>query len=358
MTTILIIEDDESLRESIAEILQFEGFSTLMAFEGRQGFEMAVQHIPDLIICDGMMPVMDGFEVLNKIRQDPTTKLIPLIFISALAERENTRKGMDLGADDYLVKPFTRLELLKTVRSRLTRLHQQEKRQQDVVSDLKMKVLRSLPHELNTPLNGIIGFGQLLKDEALSLTTDEVAAYGTHIHASGLQLYRHIQNYLLLSELEMSDESHFSGVEPWNNAMDICREVAQSIAMKYQRTNDLSFVGADVSIMIAEQEFKKLMEEVIDNAFKFSQPGSAVSVVMHQELGNLRISVTDQGRGMQQSEIEKIGMYEQFKRMVYEQQGLGLGLAIVRKLVTLHHGRFQIKSQPEKQTIVEVILPL
>ncbi|MGI0487650.1 putative bifunctional diguanylate cyclase/phosphodiesterase [Pantanalinema rosaneae CENA516] len=119
MTRILVIEDDSTVQSLILKLLQAEGFITISSSEGRSGIAMAQQHEPDLIICDIMMPECDGYEVLEALRQHPTTARIPFIFLSAKADRAALRQGMELGADDYLTKPFTRAELLGAIAARL-----------------------------------------------------------------------------------------------------------------------------------------------------------------------------------------------------------------------------------------------
>jgi two-component system, sensor histidine kinase and response regulator len=119
MTTILAIEDETKIRENIQEILELEGFDVLTAENGRIGVQLAQDHHPDLIICDVMMPELDGYDVLVALRQDPSTVKIPFIFLSAKATKADFRKGMSLGADDYLTKPFTPSELREAIEIRL-----------------------------------------------------------------------------------------------------------------------------------------------------------------------------------------------------------------------------------------------
>jgi DNA-binding NarL/FixJ family response regulator len=125
MTTILLIEDNASLRRNIAEILMLEGYHVLTAASGASGLEQARAERPDLILCDIMMPGMDGYEVLAQIRGEATTASLPLIFLTAKGDMPDLRLGMSLGADDYLPKPVSRLDLLKAVSIRLQRHAQQ-----------------------------------------------------------------------------------------------------------------------------------------------------------------------------------------------------------------------------------------
>lgn len=119
MTKILIIEDNNDIRENVVEILRLSGYEAYEADNGKTGTELAIKHLPDLILCDIMMDHFDGYEVLEAISKDDTTKGIPFIFMTAKSERADIRRGMELGADDYLTKPFDDTELLNAIETRL-----------------------------------------------------------------------------------------------------------------------------------------------------------------------------------------------------------------------------------------------
>jgi CRP/FNR family transcriptional regulator, cyclic AMP receptor protein len=119
MKKILLIEDNSNIRENTAEILEYANYKVFTAENGKEGVEIALQEKPDLIICDIMMPVLDGYGVLHLLHKNPGLQNTPFIFLSAKAERSDLRKGMELGADDYLTKPFDGTELLNAVEGRL-----------------------------------------------------------------------------------------------------------------------------------------------------------------------------------------------------------------------------------------------
>ncbi|MBN9484753.1 MAG: transcriptional regulator [Bacteroidetes bacterium 43-93] len=122
MKTILLIEDNEEIRENAAEILSLGDYNVLTAPDGKEGIAIAQREKPDVIICDIMMPVLDGYGVIQLLQKNPATQNIPFIFLTAKAERAEMRKGMELGADDYITKPFTGTELLTAVESRLKKI--------------------------------------------------------------------------------------------------------------------------------------------------------------------------------------------------------------------------------------------
>ena len=121
MTKILLIEDDLVLRENTAELLELSNYEVITAKHGKEGVSLIKSHLPDIVICDIMMPIMDGYEVLKELSSNDKTKYIPFIFLSAKQKRSDIRKGMNLGADDYIAKPFSEEELIGAIESRLAK---------------------------------------------------------------------------------------------------------------------------------------------------------------------------------------------------------------------------------------------
>src|SRR5574339_330307 len=119
MKSVLVIEDNKDIRENTAEILDLAGYKTFTAENGKKGVDVAMKEKPDVIVCDIMMPELDGYGVLHLLRKNPETQNIPFIFLTAKTERGDFRKGMEMGADDYITKPFEDIELLNAVEVRL-----------------------------------------------------------------------------------------------------------------------------------------------------------------------------------------------------------------------------------------------
>jgi len=121
MKTVLIIEDELTVRESLVDLLEIEGFRAIAADNGKTGLRIALKERPDLVLCDISMPELDGFAVLQNLREDPDTGAMPFVFLTARTTKVEFRRGMELGADDYLFKPFTIDELLSAIAARLTK---------------------------------------------------------------------------------------------------------------------------------------------------------------------------------------------------------------------------------------------
>ncbi|NER28952.1 MAG: hybrid sensor histidine kinase/response regulator [Symploca sp. SIO1C4] len=362
MNKILLIEDEEEIRENIFEILTAEDFEVIDADNGCSGVKLAQQELPDLIICDVMMPELDGYGVLSQLRQNPITDSIPFVFLTAKAAKEDLRQGMELGADDYLTKPFTRNELLKAITIRLEKQVTVKRNSQKKLDELRCNITHSLPHELHTPLNGILGFSRFMIDEYDSIEPEEVLEMLGHINESAERLYRLTQNFLLYADLELieADPERIKALrasDPKSFVKKIITEVALKKAQQTNREEDLQLELYEAVVLVSAPKLQKLVEEIIDNAFKFSTTGTPVLVKSSYTENIFNLSIIDQGRGMTAAQIASWGAYIQFERKLYEQQGSGLGLSIARSLVKLYGGELAIASVPGQQTIVHVSLP-
>lgn len=212
MKTILAIEDEESVRINILEILRSGGFEVIVAENGEDGVQLAKQHLPDLIVCDILMPGLDGYDVLIALREQPTTAMIPFIFLTAMSTREDFRQGMNLGADDYITKPFRRTELLEAVAARLekqaillqrytTQYKRAEELQQklqelQLLRDTQERLIEQFIENLRNPITNINMAIQMLKTVPLGTKGDR------YLEILGEEFAREIQLLHELSDLQ------------------------------------------------------------------------------------------------------------------------------------------------------------
>lgn len=362
MTTILVIEDEEPIRENLATLLEAEGYTVISAANGRIGVQLARQHLPDLILCDILMPELDGYGVYRELRQDPVTAIIPFIFLTARATQADLRAGMILGADDYLTKPFRREDVLQAIATRLARRAVVTQHFQSKVDELRRGMAQMLPHELRTPLTGILGFSSILAENYASLQADEIREIADAIHRSAGRLHRLIQKFLLYAELELvarnpEELQMLRGLRVESAAL-VIETAARRKAEEAGRNADLSLDLQDAAVGIAEPYLTFMAEELTENAFKFSTAGTPVQISSRVADRGLIIAVADHGRGMTPQQLAGVSAFMQFERRRYEQQGQGLGLALVRRLAELHGGELQIESRPDQGMTVRVSLPL
>lgn len=240
MKKILVIEDDAAVRSNILDLLEAEDFEAVGAENGFMGAMWAQEYLPDLIICDVMMPEVDGYEVLSALRQVPATAAIPFIFLTAMVDKADIRQGMNLGADDYLTKPFTRAELLGAVTSRFSKqevvmkrfktereraeilqqkvreLQQSVNSQGEVLQQLQQEVRHAMP-KLTMAIDLLKGIGQGMQRDRFV----EVLQKSCQAEISLLNQMPHLQNFLepetllLLQKLNLI-ESNSSSAGAYN----------------------------------------------------------------------------------------------------------------------------------------------
>lgn len=363
MTTILVIEDDPFIRESIQDVLEIEGYQTLGAANGAIGVRLATEQFPDLILCDVSMPEMDGYEVLNCLRNHPVANTIPFVFLTARTTSADLRQGMNLGADDYVAKPCTAGELLNAITSRLEKQALVKTKSEERLTSLRKNISQALPHELYTPLNGILGFSELLVRDYETIDRQEIQEIAEGIYLSAQRLHHLMQNFLLYAKLEMlthqPEQLRELQAQTTFDPSSIIRFTAEKVASRAGRLADLTFVETDLKptdclIQISTHHLQKVVEELVDNALKFSDAHTAVTLKTETQLPYFCFSITDQGRGMTAEQIANLGAYMQFERQYYEQQGSGLGLVITQRIAQLYQGHFQVQSTAGESTTVQL----
>lgn len=361
MRKILVIDDEEWLREMIQLALRQNGFDVIEAENGERGIELAKKELPDLILCDVNMEKVDGYATLSSLRSERSTASIPFILMTGLADQAGMRHGMELGADDYLPKPFTIEALYAAVDVRLKKVNVVRQEAEKKLADLRENISMMLPHELRTPLNGILAYGEILTSDAASLQPEEISEMGQVIYQSGKRLEHLVENFLIFAQLELlgTDPQKLQSLlgKRTESPSALIEQQAQDQARTANRPNDVQLELSDVPVAMSEDYLGKIVGELIQNALKFSQPGSHVQVRLYEQGGQAILTVTDRGRGLSSEHVAKIGAYMQFDRKMHEQQGLGLGLTICKRLTEMHGGTLAIQSELGAGTTVTVRLP-
>jgi signal transduction histidine kinase len=358
MKKVLVIDDTEDVRSIITDALNLSGFEAIGAEDGENGIKMAREHVPDLIICDINMPRLDGYATLTAMRDHEATATIPFIFLTGASDKLNMRKGMELGADDYLTKPFTHQELLAAVNTRLDKQAELQKKSDKKLDELRGNITLALPHELRTPLNGIMGLANLLIEDYATMPPEEILETASFIHESALRLHRLIENFLVFSQIELiASESKKIEISPSITPVavqEVVPDLARAVAARHKREGDLKLEIHPAELLIPPENLQKIVEELVDNAFKFSDPGQPVRVATEAINAQFQLTVQDQGRGLAAEQVSKIGPHMQFDRKTFEQQGAGLGLIIAKRLTELLGGRFALESKPGLGTTIRV----
>ena len=359
MYTILLIEDDKEIIDTLSELLKLEDYNVITAPDGRKGIASAIRNVPDLIICDIMMPEIDGYEVLKTLRQQPSTFSIPFLFLTAKVEKTDQRQGMTLGADDYIMKPYEEEDILNAIESRLKKNREIKKFYNKKMEELHNYIAATLPRELRIPLNTIIGFTSILKNKYQDLNEHDINSMHDNILNAGKRLLHLISDYTYyttLIDVSASVDKYPEGHTEHSQTI-IYNKIIEK-AKEYNRVGKLKINLTDTALDIVDSHLAKISEELIDNAFKYSEPDSEVFFDSYPEAGSLILSVKNTGKGMTEEQIKKIGPFIQFMPELKSRQSSGLGLAIVKKITDIYKGSFKIESSPGEVTVVIVEIPL
>jgi CheY-like chemotaxis protein len=354
MKKILVIEDEDSIRENIFDALSLNGFEVYTTENGLDGLNLAIKINPDLIICDIMMPLMNGYEVLSAIKEEEKLMLTPFIFISAKSKYEDVRNGMNLGADDYLIKPFLLHELLKTVDSKLVDADRKRKnyleKQQDLIEQYGLIQM----HELNTPMNGILTSITLLQEMGLHNYSIDVAELLQIINVSSKRLHRSLSNIFFYKQLKDGNYGFYSeGIRETSISVSI-----ENIAKNYNRSEDLIYSSEVDTIQFDRKLLMTIISELLDNAFKFTEKKDQVffSLIRIKDAIHFKLHHTNR-TNFEKKEFVEVKPYLQFKKESIEQAGIGLGLSIVKLISKQYKLNLNYEIDKDKNAVFTLIIP-
>ena len=358
LKTVLIIDDDKRLRPVLVEGLEAAGYRTLQAPDAKTGGELARTHLPDVIVCDIDMPGQDGKGFLKQLRQDPELADRQFVLMTGDPAYANPRAGMELGADDFLHKPFSIGDLTRSVAARLKRAELSRHLESRIIEQLLGSLHSTLPHEFFTPLAGVFGLTEMLEEELDDLSKDEIREILHDILTSARRLHRTLKNYLHIIELDSPSRATPANLLEAESVEQTALTGTQSAAKRHARTADVTMDFKGARLRTSPTEFTALIEELVDNALSFSRKDSPVKVTLQPEGEWLRVTIKDEGRGMTPKQLQQLGLFQQHDRKKFEQQGLGLGLALTRRIVHRLNGELRFDSEPGQGTTVLIALPI
>lgn len=354
MQTVLIIDDDLAVLDAYRFALEDAGYCVVTATSGDEGIAVARRKLPDLILSDIHMPGTDGRSVLRAIREDPALSHKQVVLMTGNPTQATPRAGMELGADDFLIKPFGFDDLTRCVAARLQRAKVHWRVEDRAVAELRANVHKVLPHEFFTPLAGLLGLVNILKDDFENLPKNEIRDMLGEVEKCGWRLQHTLRNYLLIIQATPGESRPLEKL-PGEVVREVVENAAQSTAARFDRGADLRLNVTPCTLLCRPSDLGILVEELVDNACSFSPRGSAI----HVRLDAAGVfTVEDHGRGMTPEQIERIGAFQQFERGKFEQQGLGLGLALVQRLALVGRIKLSFTSAPDRGTTVRLEFPV
>lgn len=350
--TILIVDDESFARDVMEGFLHPEGYNLLFATSGIEALTNIETTKPDVILLDVMMPIVDGFEVCRRLKADERWQHIPIILVTALVNKEDLITGFEAGANDFLRKPVSELELRARVRS-MIRIKQQYD-QLEATLRLREDLAGMIVHDIRVPLSVILGYSELL----LLRTSDppEKLVELREIQTQSRYLDSFLNDLLMLAKIEAGQpilkRSHVEVKQLIQQVERTHRIIAQSrkIKLTYELPTKSRQVWIDVNM------FQRLLDNLISNALKFSPAQSKVTVrVEYPELEpepasepHLRIQILDQGPGI--APEHRASIFDKFEIVTLKHRGVpqvGLGLAFCKMVAEAHGGRIFVEpNQP------------
>lgn len=360
MSRILVIDDDMATRLQITRLLELEGHDVTNAENGLLGVESALENTPDIVVCDIMMPVLDGYGTLLKMREHPATRLIPFIFLTAKAQLDDLRKGMELGADDYLTKPLNPTSLFNSIQRRLEKKEMQEKESERQKQELTLQIASTLPREVNTSIECLISLSNML---SLKFSDEDmqVNIICNAIQNETMTLKRFIRRIDLFGKLPKLYANRFEDGIIDNEAVATSPEaLTQStlnVSKRFKRENDITLDVTSKGIPLDKDYLEVIVDEFVTNAFEHSENGSKVNVSVTSDSGIVAITVTDEGIGLSEEEIAKHLSSSSFGQLGNSESGTGMGLPLVNSIARLHGGEISLTPNEGGGLIATVYLP-
>ncbi|QFS48646.1 hybrid sensor histidine kinase/response regulator [Nostoc sphaeroides] len=369
--SILVVDDQPDNFDVIEAILSNQNYLLHYAASGEEAIASLNLFQPDVILLDVMMPGTDGIEVCQQIKAIPKWQPVPIIMVTALTAKEDLARCLKSGAEDFISKPVNAVELRARIHSMLRIKQQYDKIQnlsniqassikvlETTLNELRGNLASALPHELNTPLNGIVGIISLLMEDIDGMNIAEILELLELADQSARRLEKITKQLLIYLEIELS--THQQQIEPQSTDFSMAAIAAalESHAQGVNRSDDLIFAIEEAKVSISDRYLAIILHELVDNALKFSQTGTAIKISSQVVAGMLNVYIHDMGRGMTAEQISKIGAFMQFERKSYEQQGIGMGLKLVKKIAELCGGQFSISSIYQQETTVHIALPI
>lgn len=365
---VLVVDDTPMNLALLGDMLRRRDYIVSEANDGFKALEMVSKQAPELILLDINMPMMSGYEVCRRLKDDPATKDIPVIFISALNDVQDIVKAFEVGGLDYIVKPFQVREVLARVdgqvtlfrqRRELERLREREIQQMSLMDEMRKQFIGSATHDLKNPLALITGYVYLLETHPPIEHDAEAQLYLGTIKRAAKKMVSLVGDMLDLIKLE-------SGVELVTHPSDfgtLVQEQCQDFVLTTQQKSlayEVTLSSEPMQVALDNDRMMRVVDNLISNAVKYTPEGGKITVSAEIRIGRVCLEVTDTGLGIPEDAMHNL--FKPFFRVQRKEhmeiEGTGLGLSIVKRIVEAHKGEIEVESRLGEGTTFRVWLPL
>ena len=346
---ILIVDDAIDTVELLKKRFQAEGYDTEEAYNGEEALNKVPEYNPDLIVLDVMMPKIDGYEVCQRLKSDEKTKYIPIIMLTAKGEIEHKVKGLEIGADDYLPKPFDYKELSARIKSLLKIKEVHEKKVEEEKTGALEQMMDQVAHEIRNPLTSIGGFARKVYNRLPD--GDPNKKYMEIILEDVALLENMIKQLIDLKSLSISMKQPIDVNEVINDSLKIFEQDLsnKNIQVVTNLLGNLPLITADKKLL------KRAFCNIIKNAIEaMEKEPKILTIKTSLNDNNIEISISDTGKGIPEEKVKTI-----FDPLVTSKvYGPGLGLTFALKIIQDHKGSIRVKSEMGVGTTFTIILPI
>jgi signal transduction histidine kinase len=352
---ILAVDDSPPNLKVLGNILKENGLSPALVSNGIKALSSVKKRLPDLILLDVMMPDMDGFEVCKQLKQDAATKDIPVIFLTAKTEKEDVIGGLELGAVDYVTKPFNSNELMTRVNTHLELKAAKEELKQALAT--KDKFFSIIAHDLINPFSALLGLSSLLATQNNQLSADEKEEFIQDILRTSNQGYNLLKNLLDWSRAQTGR------IQMTPTTLSLQDIVYRSMALldnNAKAKNIDIFSSIDTTLVFADEYMlDTVIRNLLSNAIKFTPADGNVEISAKEEGPEVEISISDTGVGIKQQDIDKLFQIDVSHSTVgtAKEEGTGLGLILCKEFVEKNGGTIRVESEEGKGSRFYIRLP-
>ncbi|HEV2129903.1 MAG TPA: response regulator [Longimicrobiaceae bacterium] len=366
---ILVVDDNPLNVEPLCDLLEAMGYRVAEAYNGAEALQAVQESPPDLILLDIMMPGMNGFEVCRRLKADPRSAKIPVVFVTALADTEDKVAGIDAGGDDFLTKPFNRPLLLARIRS-LLRLKaandelESSYRKLQALERMKDDLMKMIVHDLKSPLSAILATLEMTLDRDLGALTAEQERMLADAFRRGDEMVQLVDDLLEMSQLE---DSRVALQLAELDAADLLQEVAAEWSVRTDQVGASLAVEEAPALRFAGDQhlLRRVFSNLIGNALKHAGDGVQIRCRARAEpfdgREGVHFTVSDNGVGIPEEYHEMIfRKFASARRWETESafRSSGLGLTFCKLAVEAHGGHIWVQSRPGEGSAFHFVLPL
>ncbi|WP_106827902.1 hybrid sensor histidine kinase/response regulator [Parabacteroides pacaensis] len=351
---ILIVDDVPTNVMLVQAILKKQGYTLYTADNGPKALDICETKLPNLVLLDIMMPGMDGYEVLKRLKDNPKTNHIPVIIMSALSDMQSIVKGYQLGAIEYVTKPFQREELLKRVAHRYELFCiKRIKNELEETIESRDKLYSVIAHDLRSPLGSL-----KMMNNAICMMVDkekvgeEVYEMIQMMNKTSEEIFLLLDNLLKWAKNRLNKQNIFKQLTDINSIIDSTVEIYIPMAAQKGITIVPQDLNKELNGMIDIDMLKTIIRNLVSNAIKFSKSGGSITIRTRQDGNFIEVSVKDSGVGIKKEDQEKL-LQPNTHFTTYgtsNEKGSGLGLMLCKDFVELHGGKLWFESEPGKGT--------